>query len=100
MTEQVLPFDGQQFGGSRFGDALIIEGDIALVGSPGQPNELSGVYRYRWENERWVFNDLLEPYEEDIRGGQAFGAALFCTAFKLASWMVDFSVLVAPRLRK
>ena len=75
LVEVTPPADDQTVG-ANFGQTLVIDGDSAVIGSPGGPQNISRVYRYVWENNAWRFVQWLEPDLEDTQDGYDFGAAL------------------------
>ncbi|MEP6764125.1 MAG: choice-of-anchor B family protein [Gemmatimonadaceae bacterium] len=66
--------EGSKAGGSQFGAALALAGDVAMVGAPGEPNGGS-VYVYnRAKDGTWALNVTLPV--QGIVTGDHFGAAI------------------------
>ena len=91
FTEEVLSahFDGStwsalqtvpvpdEFGvSSRFGESLVIDGLQAVIGAPGNPQELEYAHLYTWSNDAWRFVEHLTPFIEDWRGGTDYGVTV------------------------
>ena len=74
-TAKLVAFDTAA--GDEFGFAVVLEGDIAVVGAPNSDRSVSNggaVYIYRYDGSRWVEKQVLTS--SDGSNGARFGCAV------------------------
>ncbi len=59
---------------SALGTDVVLDGDLALVGTPGFLGSTGSVLVYAYEEESWQLQTFLTPFE--TQGGSAFGTSL------------------------
>jgi choice-of-anchor B domain-containing protein len=59
---------------SSLGNDVVLDGDLALVGTPGFLGSTGAVLVYAYEEDAWQLQTFLTPFE--TQGGSAFGTSL------------------------
>ena len=73
FSELEVPQEQFNFVSSDYGMSLDVENGLAVIGSPGRPLELDGVFLFEWTNGAWRFVESVVPYEETWREYMSFG---------------------------
>ena len=72
-TGNLVPFDGQP--GGSFGGAMVVDGNVALVGASGAGGRAGRIYRYERDvNGNWT--DATKLGASGITGGDRFGSVM------------------------
>jgi hypothetical protein len=71
--QKLMPADGERY--DRFGDAVSLDGDVAVIGAYGAGPPGSGAaYVYRYDGTEWVLEQRLPPSDGRVAGH--FGMAV------------------------